>query len=674
MLNSCSFLIHLRRILNFQECSMQDNYFIQRAFKSIDHAAYVSFDIFDTLLLRPYVSPKDLFLHIEEQHKRIGFRDERVLAERRARKKNPNQQDITFDEIYREIQPKYLPLKQVELDLEYQVLLANPEMKVIWDYAIKQNKPIIICTDMYLSREFLISVLTKNGFIGFEKLYISGELGKTKKTGALFEFVLNDLNLDPKKIVHIGDNKKGDFKSPMKFGIECLLYTQIFQQFIQFDSKANRFHQSKKSLGQSILLSMQALAWLHRCFTSSSLSYWEEIGYDYAGPLAYGFATWIEQQAKQNHIDHILFVARDGNLIRQAFAQIHQQQGIKHSYVYAPRLLNLICRLDYSPHQFDQAQVIVEYYVDKYAELERLTAQQSFVKAEDYHRFIQTHLTTFERYADIELRKYQHYINSLVEEDQRIAMVDTKTIAFTSQKLIEATLGKSISGFYWSTLLKSDSQIFDYQEFVPNTFQRKDIEIFTENWKFVELMLSSPEPAIQGVSEIGMPLYKKNLSQSEIDIMKNIEQIHLGASQFNQDIQTYYGDYQVRFSPADLVTLVNIFCEMPDAQDFAEMNQIKVSADVAHNHHQPLFSVHTTTKDWFTHPRATLQLVKAAKWRTCSQTIILNICKFYKIRRKKKEFLSINFLPYLKVQYFMSMFRLTKKFKLYFLIGKNESM
>lgn len=73
---------------------MQDNDFIQRACKAVEDAKVVSFDIFDTLLLRPYVSPKDLFLHVEEQYGCVGFRDERVDAERRCREKNNNLQDI----------------------------------------------------------------------------------------------------------------------------------------------------------------------------------------------------------------------------------------------------------------------------------------------------------------------------------------------------------------------------------------------------------------------------------------------------------------------------------------------------------------------------------------------------------------------------------------------------
>ena len=44
----------------------------------------ISFDVFDTLLLRPYVKPTDLFLRIELDAGVKGFAEDRVAGERRA--------------------------------------------------------------------------------------------------------------------------------------------------------------------------------------------------------------------------------------------------------------------------------------------------------------------------------------------------------------------------------------------------------------------------------------------------------------------------------------------------------------------------------------------------------------------------------------------------------------
>ena len=45
----------------------------------------ISFDIFDTLLLRPYVKPTDLFEHLEKLENLSGFANARIKAEKIAR-------------------------------------------------------------------------------------------------------------------------------------------------------------------------------------------------------------------------------------------------------------------------------------------------------------------------------------------------------------------------------------------------------------------------------------------------------------------------------------------------------------------------------------------------------------------------------------------------------------
>jgi len=109
--------------------------FLDTVKKSIDKAQVVSFDIFDTLLLRPYIKPTDVFVHMERALERPGFATERVDAERRTRIRHRELEDITLDMIYDEIDDEYRDMKQRELDWEEMVLRANPEMKAVYDYA-----------------------------------------------------------------------------------------------------------------------------------------------------------------------------------------------------------------------------------------------------------------------------------------------------------------------------------------------------------------------------------------------------------------------------------------------------------------------------------------------------------------------------------------------------------
>ena len=76
----------------------------------------VSFDIFDTLLLRPVLSPTDVFRIVG---KRYGFTDHqfvtmRTVAEQEARNNRPfGKDDITLDDIYMQME-KLFQLKSVD--------------------------------------------------------------------------------------------------------------------------------------------------------------------------------------------------------------------------------------------------------------------------------------------------------------------------------------------------------------------------------------------------------------------------------------------------------------------------------------------------------------------------------------------------------------------------------
>ncbi|MFD2012931.1 HAD-IA family hydrolase [Acinetobacter vivianii] len=178
------------------------------------------------------------------------------------KEKNPDKQEICYDDIYNEIEARFASAKEIELNWELMVLQSNPEMKILWDYALELNKKVIVISDMYHSYEDLSQLLIKNEFHAFEHLYVSSCYGKTKKKGTLFEQVFQDLQVKPQDIVHIGDNKKGDFRTPAKLGIQAILYKQVAHQFLAINERARRFaEQNVPSLGKSILVAMLAIRW-----------------------------------------------------------------------------------------------------------------------------------------------------------------------------------------------------------------------------------------------------------------------------------------------------------------------------------------------------------------------------------------------------------------------------
>ena len=98
--------------------------------EKIDSHKVISFDIFDTLLLRPYAKPEDMFAHIEKMTGRKGFAERRKRAESEFYKTNGYKTEAGILDIYGEM-GEFSDLKDMELDMEFAVLSQNSEMKTI---------------------------------------------------------------------------------------------------------------------------------------------------------------------------------------------------------------------------------------------------------------------------------------------------------------------------------------------------------------------------------------------------------------------------------------------------------------------------------------------------------------------------------------------------------------
>ena len=191
--------------------------------RNIDKFEFISFDIFDTLIKRNVNEPRDVFRIVEKiynkENETIEFEKLRVSSEEKARANKPaNDEDITLDLIYDYLSQKIdskicKELKKIEIEVECKISNINRDIIGFYNEC-KKNKRIIITSDIYLPRYVIEKILKTNGIEGYEKLYISSEIKKTKASGHIFDYIINDLGVNPQKILHVGDNFKSDYFSP----------------------------------------------------------------------------------------------------------------------------------------------------------------------------------------------------------------------------------------------------------------------------------------------------------------------------------------------------------------------------------------------------------------------------------------------------------------------------
>lgn len=321
----------------------QSNPLLEKIQNKIDKAEVISFDIFDTLLVRPYVKPTDLFLHMEQIYSCNGYADARITAEVNARKKHSEKEDITLDDIYNELEEKYQSLKQKEIDFEKQVLQPHPQMKDVFDYAKNQNKKIIITSDMYLPKEFLENTLKEKGYTNWEKFYLSCDIKKTKHSGSLYKHIINDLNISPNKILHIGDNEHADIKMAEKNLLKTFHVKKLICLLYENQPAFKTYYNTNPTVQKSVILSLMS----HNLI---SKSYWHSLGYNYAGPTILAYVQWIDSQAIRDKIKHLLFIGRDGYILQKIYNKIGISK-LDSSYFFAPRFIKKENKLEFCEYK-----------------------------------------------------------------------------------------------------------------------------------------------------------------------------------------------------------------------------------------------------------------------------------------------------------------------------------
>ena len=206
----------------------------------------VSFDVFDTLLVRPCLAPTDLFRIIGM---RCGLPPQFFVSIREEGEKLARQQllgqteEVTLEEIYQTIASELSfplewvqELKKTECEVEKEYLRPQKEMQKLFYFAQEQNKILVLCSDMYLPKDFLEEVLHANGYTGYQKLYISSKEKRSKYTGHLFECMLKDFALQKIRacqIFHIGDNQHSDGYASRACGMQSFVIDSRIQQLAQ---------------------------------------------------------------------------------------------------------------------------------------------------------------------------------------------------------------------------------------------------------------------------------------------------------------------------------------------------------------------------------------------------------------------------------------------------------
>ena len=288
--------------------------------KLIDQYEVISFDIFDTLLMRRVLEPQDVF-RLVEYTLRIDFGLELPFTKLRLQALHEAGQTAELDDIYlafRRIsglgaaQVERIKLK--ELEIERRVLIPRRPVAALFRRAAAAGKEIFVLSDMYLPGGFVRERLAECGITGDYTLWISAEQKAEKRDGSMWAAYAKAIR--GKKALHIGDDPVCDEEKPRAAGIDT---------YRIFSAAAMLKHSSLQDLFAHVLTLNDALIAgliaarlfedpfaLHGSKGRVCFHRFEDLGYSAYGCVLYTFLVWLLGQICGKGFDMLLFFARDG--------------------------------------------------------------------------------------------------------------------------------------------------------------------------------------------------------------------------------------------------------------------------------------------------------------------------------------------------------------------------
>lgn len=450
----------------------------------IEQAEIVSFDVFDTLLVRPFARPVDVFTLMERQSGVKGFHDARILAERLAREKNharSGSAEVTIDEIYQQIklpglgQTSFRALKALELTTEGEILKRSPAIGPIYDLARSLGKKVIAVSDMYLPATMISSVLARNG-LAVDEIFVSCEHQTSKHESTLYEVVARSCGVDTARITHIGDNYKADCEAALKAGVVGYHIPSVLDQLFR-DGRFNQLalhkhfqvqkHGADTSPNLFASLALAFIAQFRARHPEAPIA--RVFGAMYGGPLVTGFAAWLNAVMQIDQVAHLRLATRDGYITKEVWdilglpgrASVMQSSrrltmvpafhtafekeiGSVLSTSAACTLRECVQRLGIGAGEAELLNALSIYTpLDRVLDTPAKTAAALIAMKECR--------PIWRRIAAREMSAYQHYLKDEGFDPALDAMADCGW-ALTSQRRTELILGEKFRGYYVGTL------------------------------------------------------------------------------------------------------------------------------------------------------------------------------------------------------------------------------
>ena len=302
---------------------------------TIDEHEVISFDVFDTLIMRKLLHPRTLFEIIGEQEglKSNDYSFQRVRAENDlyGEEKYPTLSAI-YDHMPERNNVRYGwkdILKDLEIEWEKKLTKRRDALYEAFYYALSRKKKIYLVSDMYLSKLVIDSLLSRNGISGYMDILVSCEHRCDKGSGELFEILKQKAGTE--SILHIGDNQDSDIAGASKVGIDS--FRILSGEQILLSSSIAYIDVSAKNKWDELLLGhiLADLKMFNDPFYMGkhkgriyidSIDDMTELSF---APITMTYISWIIRRLRGHEKAVVLFASRDGFLLEKIYKRVREK-------------------------------------------------------------------------------------------------------------------------------------------------------------------------------------------------------------------------------------------------------------------------------------------------------------------------------------------------------------
>ena len=482
--------------------------------EKINEADVVSFDMFDTMVMRKTLEPIDLFDIVDRRIRKKDIVINKFKCERRRAELEAHGANIY--EIYKKLKSNLgldektaLVILEEELRCEKENIIPRKRMINILNKAKSLGKEVCIISDMYLPTAIISEILKELGVKGIDRIYVSCEYG-TGKGGSLFEIFLKDHS--DKKCLHIGDDYQVDYMCAMQSGLNAYHIPNALEMLRVSNFSPLLYHtnsfENRVLIGRMIADIFNDPFALYGNAGCVSISNVDSYIRWFIFPIAALYIKGLIKVLEDNPVDGVLFGARDGYLMKQLYDKYFSDRGLPASFYFLTSRKSAIKSDIRTEEDFSGWAVFFggENKLKNYLyDMEDVSFQESF----------------FSRNAD-NRKGYIKYLEKSGIDKRKTFLLCDLVAAGTVSIALSGLFEKSLLNYCLVKFIRRNKDNYDAFE----TLSRESYSGIISNYYILEEIFTSLDPSIEGFDLNGSPIYSSDeRSAEELEFIRKAQEI-----------------------------------------------------------------------------------------------------------------------------------------------------